>query len=63
MTTLKVKEMSCSHCVGRIGKVLTDAGIAHTIQLEDKTVTIEDPSNVAQAIEEMDDIGFTAVQE
>ena len=34
MTTLKVKEMSCSHYVGRIGRVLTDAGIAHTIQLK-----------------------------
>ncbi|HAB62447.1 MAG TPA: metal-binding protein [Lachnospiraceae bacterium] len=63
MTTLKVKEMSCNHCVGRIGKVLTDAGIAHTIQLEDKTVTIEDSNNVAKAIEEMDDIGFTAEEE
>lgn len=55
--------MSCNHCVSRIDKVLTDAGIAHTIELESKTVTIEDPNSVAKAIEEMDDIGFTAEEE
>ncbi|WP_455716340.1 heavy-metal-associated domain-containing protein [Anaerosporobacter sp.] len=60
MTKLHVKEMSCNHCVSRIDKVLTDAGIAHTIELENKTVTIEDSNSVAKAIEEMDDIGFTA---
>ncbi|WP_310602826.1 heavy-metal-associated domain-containing protein [Anaerosporobacter sp.] len=63
MTTLKVKEMSCNHCVGRIDTVLTEAGIAHSIQLDNKTVTIENASDVAKAIEEMDDIGFTAEEE
>ena len=34
MTTLDVKEMSCNHCVERIGKALETAGIKHSIDLE-----------------------------
>lgn len=61
MTKLHVKEMSCNHCVGRIDKVLGEAGITHTVTLEDKSVTIEgDEAIVQKAIEELDDIGFTA---
>ncbi len=61
MTTLKVKEMSCNHCVERIGKALGAAGIKHSIDLERKTVTIDgDEGCVKTAIEELDDIGFTA---
>ncbi|WP_167957130.1 heavy-metal-associated domain-containing protein [Anaerosporobacter faecicola] len=61
MTKLHVKEMSCNHCVARIDKVLSDAGIAHTVTLEDKSVTIEgDEAVVQKSIEELDDIGFTA---
>lgn len=61
MTTLNVKEMSCGHCVERIGKALEAAGIKHSIDLETKTVTIDGCENcVKTAIEELDDIGFTA---
>ncbi len=61
MTTLNVKEMSCNHCVERIKKALEAAGIKHSIDLETKTVTIDGCENcVKKAIEEMDDIGFTA---
>lgn len=61
MTTLNVKEMSCNHCVERIGKALGAVGIKHSIDLETKTVTIDgDESCVKTAIEELDDIGFTA---
>ncbi len=61
MTTLDVKEMSCNHCVERIGKALETAGIKHSIDLEAKTVTIDGCENcVKKAIEELDDIGFTA---
>lgn len=61
MTTLKVKEMSCNHCVERIGKALEAAEIKHTINLEEKTVTIDGCDNcVKKAISELDDIGFTA---
>lgn len=61
MTTLNVKEMSCNHCVERIGKALEAAGIRHSIDLETKTVTIDGcESCVKTAIAELDDIGFTA---
>lgn len=64
MTTLNVKEMSCSHCVDRINKVLDAADIKHVINLEHKTVSIEGCDEcVKRAIEELDDIGFTATKQ
>lgn len=61
MTTLHVEEMSCNHCVERIGKALSAAGIEHSIDLASKTVTINGCENcVKTAVEELDDIGFTA---
>ena len=64
MTTLNVKEMSCSHCVDRINKVLDAADIKHVIDLEHKTVSIEGCDEcVKRAIEELDDIGFTATKQ
>ncbi len=45
MTTLKVKEMSCNHCVERIGKALEAAGIKHSIDLAAKTVVIDGCEN------------------
>lgn len=61
MTTLNVKEMSCGHCVERIGKALEAAGIAHSIDLGTKTVTVDGCENcVKKAIAELDEIGFTA---
>lgn len=63
MTILNVKEMSCNHCVERIGKVLQAVGIEHSINLEGKTVMVEgDEVTVNKAIEELDDIGFTATR-
>lgn len=61
MIVLDIKEMSCNHCVDRIHTVLEEAGIKHEIKLSDKTVTVFEESQVEQAIEELDDIGFTAV--
>ncbi len=61
MATLKVKEMSCNHCVERIHKALEAVNIQHNVDLETKTVQIDGtPENVATAIEELADIGFTA---
>lgn len=62
MTTLKIEEMSCNHCVKSIGDLLTGLSIQHTISLEDKTVTMEaKEAEVANAIAQLDDIGYTAV--
>lgn len=63
MQTLKVKEMSCNHCVERIHKALEAVDIKHTIDLDSKTVTIDGCDNcIKTAIEELADIGFTAEQ-
>jgi copper chaperone len=62
MTTLKIEEMSCNHCVKAIGDVLTGLSIKHTISLEDKTVVIDaTEADVENAITQLDDIGYTAV--
>lgn len=61
MTILNIKEMSCNHCVSRIHTLLEELGVAHSIQLENKTVTVDDAA-VNQVIDELDDIGFTATR-
>lgn len=64
MKILKVKEMSCQHCVERITKVLEAANINFEVSLETKTVKIDgDEEIIRKAVEELDDIGFTAVEE
>lgn len=63
MITLNIKEMSCNHCVQRIHNLLEELKVEHTISLDSKTVDVE-PSNVTleTIIEELDDIGFTAIK-
>lgn len=61
MTTLKVEEMHCGMCVSRISNALTEAGITFEVSLEEKTVSV-DSTKVAVAIDELDDLGFDAVQ-
>jgi copper chaperone CopZ len=62
MTTLKVEDMHCEKCVERITKVLKAADLEFSVSLEDKTVTIDGCEHcVKTAIEELDDIGFTAI--
>ncbi|MGM9522661.1 MAG: heavy-metal-associated domain-containing protein [Oscillospiraceae bacterium] len=59
MTVLNVPDMHCEHCVSRITKVLTDAGLDFSVSLENKTVTINGCENcVATAKSELEDIGF-----
>lgn len=61
MITLYVEEMSCGHCVERIGSTLSKAEVIHTIDLDKKQVAIDgDHEMVELAIEELDDIGFSA---
>jgi len=63
MTVLKVEEMHCEKCVERITKALRAADIDFTISLEDKTVTINGCEHcVKTAKEELDDLGFSAVE-
>ena len=55
-----VPDMSCQHCVGRIGKALDAAGISgYEIALDSKEVRIETdtPEKVAAVL---DDAGYPA---
>lgn len=59
MTKLNVPDMHCNHCVERITKVLTEANLKFTVDLDTKSVTIDGTdADVETAISEMDDIGF-----
>lgn len=61
MTILKVEEMHCPVCVSRISAALTEAGIQFEVDLDTKTVSVED-GKVDLAIDELDDLGFDAVK-
>lgn len=48
-----VPDMSCTHCVNRISKALTEANIEAVVDLETKTVSYDtDDELVKQAIEQ-----------
>lgn len=59
MTVLNVNDMMCQHCVSSIEGVLKEAGIAAKVNLDTKTVEIEDEAAVDQAMALIDEIGFT----
>lgn len=62
MAVLKVGQMHCEMCVGRITKALEAAGVDFTVSLEDKTVTVNGGEDaVKTAVEELDDLGFDEV--
>ncbi|MCI8512198.1 MAG: heavy-metal-associated domain-containing protein [Lachnospiraceae bacterium] len=61
MKTYKCEEMMCEGCVARIDKALTAASIGHTVDLATKTVTVE--GKEAEAVEILDDLGFSAVEQ
>ena len=59
MKILNVPEMHCPMCVKRISDALTAANIEFSVDLESKTVSV-DEAKVKEAIEELDDLGFSA---
>ncbi|MCI8454383.1 MAG: heavy-metal-associated domain-containing protein [Lachnospiraceae bacterium] len=61
MKTYKCEEMMCEGCVARIDKALTAASIGHTVDLATKTVTVE--GRETEAVEILDDLGFSAVEQ
>lgn len=62
MKTFKCEEMMCGHCVSRIDTVLSEAGIGHQIDLDSKTVSLNEDDRVEEAKELLDDLGFTPVE-
>lgn len=58
MTTYKVPEIHCEHCVKRIKKALSELSADFSVSLENKTVTISGDHETIVAI--LEDLGFTA---
>lgn len=63
MKTYRCEEMMCNGCVSRINKGLDHEGIGHTVDLETKTVVVNDEKDYAKAVEILDDLGFSAVEQ
>ncbi|MCQ2452218.1 MAG: heavy-metal-associated domain-containing protein [Oscillospiraceae bacterium] len=60
MTTIKVNDMMCNHCVGKITKALEAEKLTFEVSLENKTVTIDGCSHcVATAKAALEKAGFT----
>ena len=61
MKTVYVPEMMCQNCVRRITEALTEAKLSFTVDLDTKTVSINGCENCLKtAINELDDLGFSA---
>lgn len=64
MTVIKVADMHCEKCVSRIKNLLTEEGLEFSVNLEDKTVTINGCEHcLKRALEALDDLGFEGVVE
>ena len=63
MKTYRCDEMMCNGCVSRINKGLDHEGIGRKVDLETKTVVIEEEKDYGKAVEILDDLGFTAVEQ
>lgn len=60
MKVLQVPDMHCEHCVARITDALQKEGLKFSVNLADKTVTIDGCDHcVATAVEALDDLGFS----
>ena len=60
MTTIKVPDMMCEHCVKRITNALTAAELKFQVDLAEKKVTIDGCQNCfSTAVSELEDLGFT----
>ncbi len=59
MTVIKVADMHCEKCVERITKLLTEEGLDFSVNLADKTVTINGCQHCLKtALEALEDLGF-----
>ena len=60
MKTIKVPDMMCQNCVKRITNALSEAELKFSVELENKTVTIDGCQHCLKtAMEELEDLGFT----
>ncbi len=57
---IKVPDMHCENCVKRINNALREAEINFSVDLENKTVTVDGCEHcLATALTELEDLGFT----
>ena len=63
MATVLKTDMHCEKCVERITKEMAKAELDTTVNMEDKTVTVNGCQNcVAKAKEILDDLGFEVTE-
>ena len=60
MITFYCEEIACGGCAARIKSALDAAKIRHSVDVESRTVAVEDQAG--QAAEILSDLGFTPVQ-
>ncbi len=57
---ISVPDMHCENCVKRINNALDETGIDFSVNLEEKTVTVDGCEHcLSTAISELEDLGFT----
>ena len=57
---ISVPDMHCENCVKRINNALSETGIKFTVELENKTVTVNGCEHCLKtALGELEDLGFT----
>ena len=57
---INVPDMHCENCVKRISNALNEAGIKFSVELENKTVTVDGCEHCLKtALTELEDLGFT----
>lgn len=60
MTTISVPDMMCENCVKRITTALSEAKLQFSVNLAEKTVSVDSsPLSIQTAISELEDLGFT----
>ena len=60
MFTISVPDMMCQNCVKRITNALSEAELNFSVELENKTVTIDGCQHCLKtAMEALEDLGFT----
>ncbi len=64
MAVIKVEDMHCEKCVARISKIMSEEGLDFTVNLSEKSVTINGCQHcVKTALEALDDLGFEGIVE
>ena len=57
---ISVPDMHCENCIKRINNALEEAGIKFSVDLAEKTVTVDGCEHcLSTALTELEDLGFT----